>query len=268
MRGLCTVSLSFVSSKRRKKVEDGDEVIEPLVSYPPIEEEEEEEAVANDNGAPVVYGPEKPPDEVLERQAQNDLVEPEQDPVKRIVEVPVNEERGDGHHGSVSTTPETVALTAEGDSVLPTSVKKHHHKSSRRHNEEEVLPLKHGDRTVSRENREPKAKPVDDSSGKAKPQSDQLSDGHDNKADTNLEVDSKIQDTVMILASPGKPGVEEVDDEEEFINRELEDPVFTHYEYVNKKFADDQNDDADFAIEEIDRELELALEKQQVIYCF
>lgn len=257
------VSLCFISSKRRKKVEDGDEVIEPLVSYPPIEEEEEEEA-ANDNGVPVVYGPEKPPDEVLERQAQNDLVEPEQEPVKQNVEVPENEERGDGKHGSVSVTPETVALTAEGDLVLQTSVKKHHHKSSKRHNEEEVLLLKHSDKTISRENREQKAKPLD-SSGKVKPQSDQLSDGHDRKADTNLEATSKIQDAVMMVASPGKPNTEEIDDEEEFVNRELEDPVFTHYEYVNKKFTDDQNDDADFAIEEIDRELELALEKQQVI---
>jgi len=243
-------------------------VIEPLVSYPPIPEEEQEA----EGATPLVYGPLKPPDDVLEKLG-------EIEPMTEDAESSSTEPQTLHSEPKEKADKNLVALSdAEKAGVDSSSTSKKHHrsKSSKHHTEAEDVEVgKHQD-IKSHDSEVRKAK-SQDRDAKSVPQSCPVADGCASSSagtqtgtsddgrtcETSAKVIPEAKDE-MLLLPVGDTQVEELEDEDDFVNRELEEPIFTHYEYVNKKYEEEPIDDVELAVEDIDRELELALERRMV----
>lgn len=267
-------------SKHKKKVDDKDkEVIEPLVSYPPIPEEEEEQEAEED--APLIYGPQKPPDDILEKLAESEPITESAEPSSVVEPQTLPPEPKEKAAKNIVAQGDVEKTVVDGSSTS----KKHHRSKSSKHSVEtedvevekhqdakshdsEVRSSEHKSKSQYRDAKSvSQSSPVTDvcvssSTGVLIGTSD---DGKTCETSVKVLPHGDVKDE-LVLPPVGEAKMEELEDEEDFVNRELEEPIFTHYEYVNKKYEEDQSDDVDLGVEDIDRELELALERRMVCH--
>ena len=219
-------------------------MIEPLVSYPPIEEEPEP-LVYGPEKPPPIYGPEKPPEghtqESEEVSAAGKCVYGPKKPSSQETFAEKEDNRSEDGTNASEGFDDLTDLTEgphDGSEELKhdTFLEKELAVSDV---VEENAALEIEDYAVSESiANNSKVKKTYDLQTAVMP-SGESHDSHQAMMSSNES--HNVQRVTASLNGDKTEGEEEdvnVDDEEEFIYRSLEEPVFTHYDYINRKYED------------------------------
>ena len=234
------------------------EIIEPLVSYPPEDDENSDQVET-----PIkVFGPQKPPEPKEPKLDKPSGDKKNKEGVRQEIENGVDKGDDGLSHTTLKALHDKFTKKIQETKLQGGQADKKQKKSK----DTEDVKCSSGES----KNKQTDAKEKEKTAEKSKPTSSKVRSQKAGSSSKEEPATCKRREEVSSAAADStKMLVEEnllVEDDEEFVQRELEEPLITHYEYVNKKYTGDdlELETKSCSSDDINLQLELALERKQV----